>query len=278
MIRIRMRMALALMVTALAATAVAQACVAVAAAPVPGGTGPERGSVALAFPGADAPRLASTVRVVDTFTGSSRGWEPLFVDLPADAGRELYALDFGVCGLPAPLDRTRRGLCLAGDNRSDDLAMFVTKGLGRGDGIKPGTRYRIDFDFDVATDAPADAMGIGGGPGNSVFVKAGAVATAPGIVAVRSGTGVVMARANFDHGRQMSGGRDVVVLGDLAKQSGSEDSSYEIRQYTNAEKSFYATADGEGRLWLVMGTDSGYEGSTRIYLPRISVTLTPVQP
>ena len=38
------------------------------------------------------------------------------------------------------------------------------------------------------------------------------------------------------------------------------------------------TADGEGRLWLIVGTDSGFEGLSAFYYARIACTLTPVEP
>ena len=37
------------------------------------------------------------------------------------------------------------------------------------------------------------------------------------------------------------------------------------------------TADGEGRLWLIVGTDSGFEGLSALYYARIACTLTPAE-
>ena len=37
-------------------------------------------------------------------------------------------------------------------------------------------------------------------------------------------------------------------------------------------------ADETGRAWLIVGTDSGFEGLTRLYYDRISFTLAPVEP
>ena len=33
-----------------------------------------------------------------------------------------------------------------------------------------------------------------------------------------------------------------------------------------------------GRLWLIVGTDSGFEGLSAFYYARIACTLTPVEP
>jgi hypothetical protein len=33
-------------------------------------------------------------------------------------------------------------------------------------------------------------------------------------------------------------------------------------------------ADAQGRLWLFLGTDSGFEGQTRIYLQQVTVQVS----
>jgi hypothetical protein len=37
---------------------------------------------------------------------------------------------------------------------------------------------------------------------------------------------------------------------------------------------FDVRADTQGRLWLFLGTDSGFEGKTRIYLQHVTVQLS----
>ena len=37
-------------------------------------------------------------------------------------------------------------------------------------------------------------------------------------------------------------------------------------------------ADNTGSAWLIVGTDSGFEGLTSLYYHRITYTLTPVDP
>jgi hypothetical protein len=48
-----------------------------------------------------------------------------------------------------------------------------------------------------------------------------------------------------------------------------KDGFYEV----SVGKPIHATADPDGRLWLMVGTDSGYEGLTRLYYTGIRVTL-----
>lgn len=43
------------------------------------------------------------------------------------------------------------------------------------------------------------------------------------------------------------------------------------------EHEYTVTASPDGELWLLVGTDSGFEGLTGIYYQRIAVTLNPVK-
>ncbi|MFI8105869.1 hypothetical protein [Streptomyces sp. NPDC086023] len=214
---------------------------------------------------------AEPVLIDDAFTDSEQGWKQFIADVPADSPLDDFELHYGLDQIPAPLDAMGRALHLTGHNRSDDLAMFATKELGPQHGIKPNTSYRIDYEFDIATNAYS-GIGIGGDPGGAVYVKAGAVSTQPATVREAG-----LLRANFDHGDQSEDGRDAVVLGNLIKPSGLEDDTYELKHFNNADKPLSATSDAKGRLWLVVGTDSGYEGITHVYFPRIGAVLTPLQ-
>ena len=48
-------------------------------------------------------------------------------------------------------------------------------------GLLPGSRYGVTVSVEIATDTPAGCVGVGGAPGESVRIKAGATAveTAP---------------------------------------------------------------------------------------------------
>ena len=46
-----------------------------------------------------------------------------------------------------------------------------------------------------------------------------------------------------------------------------------LKTVDSAGKPIRATADAAGRLWLLVGTDSGFEGTTRLYYKTIRVTL-----
>ena len=103
-----------------------------------------------------------------TFDEDEQGWIVDFADLPVDYEAEIYELDSGWSELPSGLEGY--GIYMHGHNRSDDLFMFLKK---RVEGLKPNTAYQVVFTIDLASNTPEGLMGIGGSPGESVFVKEG---------------------------------------------------------------------------------------------------------
>jgi hypothetical protein len=198
------------------------------------------------------------------FTNDAQGWTGAFADYPM--GMEtFYELAFGQAALPAEVG-LGGGLRLAGNNHSDDLFMFVSHPV---DGLRPAAVYDVAMEVVIATNAPADCGGIGGAPGTSVFVKAGAVGRP--VSAAPDATGFMV--INVDKGNESQGGTEMKVLGDISNTNHCPNQAYQLKtlQLTGVS----ATTSAGGSLWLVVGTDSGFEGITVLYYDRISVTLTP---
>src|SRR6476660_3103153 len=55
-----------------------------------------------------------------------QGWTAGFSDYPVGKETE-WALSSSLAPLPAPLDASRKGILLSGQNHSDDLFMYVTR-------------------------------------------------------------------------------------------------------------------------------------------------------
>ncbi len=104
-------------------------------------------------------------------------------------------------------------------------------------------------------------------------MKAGLLAELPAH-RIDSGT---MVRTAFDKGDQSQAGATSTVLGNLAKPSGScaDPPFYAEKTLTANAAGVIATSDANGRLWLYVGTDSGYEGNTALYYLHGMATLTP---
>jgi len=195
------------------------------------------------------------------FSDEDHGWQAGFADYsPATGGMDL---DSG--HRPRPDDSSRRALYITGNNRSDDLFMFHKKGVK----LVAGQWYRIQMSVSFLSNVPPGLVGIGGAPAEGVTVKAGASSVEP-VVALEGGH----YRMNIDHGQQSNGGSDMQAIGHIGN-SGSY--NFELVQRNNdGLPAFYARADEEGWLWLIVGTDSGFEGMTELYYTAFEFVLTPV--
>ena len=71
--------------------------------------------------------------------------------------------------------------------------------------------------------------------------------------------------------------RDMVVLGNVATGE-LVNREYRIKTLDNVDLPLSVATDGEGRVWLIVGTDSGFEGLSAFYYSRISYTLSIVEP
>lgn len=210
------------------------------------------------------------------FTSNAEGWTAGFADLPKLLTKEdssIYELSFKWSAtLPAEVGGNRAGaLFIAGHNRSDDLFMFFKRKIT---GLLPNTNYQVDFDVDLASEAPTGAVGIGGAPGESVYFKAGVSDKEPLAVLDPQDNHY---RMNIDKGQQSESGREMKVLGDIANgkpANGLGSAPFTIiKRKTSAPIS--VKTDAQGACWIVLGTDSGFEGLTRLYYDRVGVVFTP---
>jgi hypothetical protein len=202
------------------------------------------------------------------FADGAHGWTAGFADYPAGQEEE-HGLEAGLAPLPAPLDGGRTAFHIEGVNRSDDLFMYLTREV---EGLRVGGRYRVAYEIQFATDAPRGCIGVGGSPGESVFVKAGAAPIQPLVSVDAAGH----ARLNVDHGAQSQEGAHARMIGDVSSQN--EDCGNPIYQLKtlSTTQPLEVTAASDGALWLIVGTDSGFESRTSLYYTQIQVTLTPV--
>ncbi len=152
---------------------------------------------------------------------------------------------------------------LSGTNMSDDLFMFLKKKVS---GLKANATYNITFTVEFASNIPDGLAGIGGSPGESVYIKAGATKTEPETVEDE----MSYYRMNIDKGNQSQGGEDMVVLGDFSNDTDQE--VYTLKTVANDDP-MTVTANSNGELWIIVGTDSGFEGSTTIFYNLIGVEL-----
>jgi hypothetical protein len=214
--------------------------------------------------------LFAAIDIRFDFRRGEEGWTAGFADY-AVGQEDSLALDSGVRPLPAELGIDGTGFYLQGNNVSDDLFMFLTRRLANEDGLRAGAAYDLTYELRFASNAPSDCSGIGGAPGESVILKAGGAPVAPRAVEM---DGEI--RMNVDKGNQTESGPAASAAGNIANGIPCEDGEVPYVSLTRRHiHSSPVGAGGDGSLWLLVGTDSGFEGLTGIYYERIAVQLVP---
>ena len=213
------------------------------------------------------PRIPSIDITFDFNTGAN-GWEAGFADYsPATTDMDLQS---GIQPVPAEAG-SGSGFMLHGKNRSDDLFMFLKRQLTVADGIEPNREYLADFMIRMISDAPAGCGGAGGAPGESVYLKAGATPDEPRVALVDDHY-----RMTVDIGSQSQGGKAASVAGNIANDLpclSFPRYAPIFRAHRHTER---VRANADGTLWLLVGTDSGFEGSTTLFYQQIAVSLIPL--
>ncbi len=195
-----------------------------------------------------------------------------FADYPISVLPEEREMKFGYEPLPASLNVDANGLMLQGDNHSDDLFMYVKHPYN---GLLPNTTYQVQFHVNLASNAPTGLAGVGGAPGDSVYVKVGISLTEPNAIVGDNDHW----RVNIDKGNQARSGEDVIIIGTIGVELPGVGGGpiYKMKSLDNLEEPLLITTDNKGHVWFLIGTDIGFEALTRIYLADIAVEFTPVQ-
>lgn len=196
------------------------------------------------------------------FKDSASGWTGDFADYPVDTtGYHLHA---GLDTLPYNIntDSTKKAIRLSGFNSSDDLFMFVKRKVS---GLRKNTTYQLLFNVRLASNAKTNATGVGGAPGESVYLKVGGSTDEP---VVENIGGYYM--LNIDKGAQGSGGENMIVIGNIGVTDNTTTYTI-ITRFNNATTNLQVTTNDAGELWLIVGTDSGFEGETTLYYTQVDV-------
>jgi len=216
------------------------------------------------------------VRASFDFREGALGWEAGFADYSPSNGD--LRLEVGLRPLPPELAVDGTGFYIQGVNRSDDLFMFLKRRLGPEEGVRPNQTYRVVFNLTFASNAPSDCIGVGGAPGESVYLKAGASPIEPISVLDEEENHY---RMNVDKGNQGIGGPAASVIGNIANGIPCDEvADLEHALYVSLTRRHVhplaITASADGALWLLVGTDSGFESLTALYYQRVEVLLIPI--
>jgi hypothetical protein len=85
------------------------------------------------------------VVIDDDFSISAQGWTGDFADYPSIGDISSWELSVSHVNMPSPLVSTKKGIRLSGNNRSDDLFMFLKKKVT---GLAPNQTYNVRFEVE----------------------------------------------------------------------------------------------------------------------------------
>lgn len=193
------------------------------------------------------------------------GWAAGVADVPADRVADVNVKGaFGT--LPAPW-AAFTGIEQGGTSINGNLFVFHKKWISSP--WPPGRTFSVRLDMTFLSNL---ANGCTGGPGSSVFLKAGISGDEP--LATADAQGVL--RFSLDKGTASSGGR-FVQFGNITNgiPGCPAEASWTFRQAEATSQPETLTIDANGGFWIFIGTQSTFSGSHRIYLLGIRLSLTP---
>lgn len=172
--------------------------------------------------------------------------------------------------LPAEISSPLTALKITGNNHSDDLFMYAYKKIS---GLKPDTRYHVSFSLEFASNAPTGSAGSGGSPGDSVYVKIGAVCKKPERYVDDQG----YFRMVLDKGNQAEDGKDMILIGDVGVETANHVYRLKTLPYLPNEQireklaDYSVVSNKRGEVWVVLGTDSGFESTSTIFYTNLVI-------
>lgn len=199
--------------------------------------------------------------IVSDFESTNDDWTGEYVEYDK-VQEDIMEFKLQRAALPATLDTTKKAMKIEGHNRSDDMFMYLKKKVA---GLEPNRTYSVTLEVQFATNYPANSVGIGGSPGSSVYMKAGASPSEP--TKKLEGTYYTV---SIDKGQQATGGKEMPLIGDVS--NGVDDFVYKLVK-RSTETPVQVKANAQGEIWLCVGTDSGFEGKTILYYDKITAVI-----
>jgi hypothetical protein len=220
-------------------------------------------------PGEGSNTLDREVILEWDFREGAQGWAGGFADYYALQDPEV---DSGMRVIPDTTPQ-RRGFLLTGQNDSDDLFMYLTRRISGNEGLVANTSYHVTIEISFYSNRVAGVRGQGGPPAEGVYVKLGGSTTTPTLVFDARSTNY---RLNIDIGNQSNSGTDATVSGTIENGDVAEnDGRHFLPVVRSMPTPLAVTSDPSGRISLLAGFDSGFQGRTTVFVSAISARLTP---
>lgn len=211
------------------------------------------------------------------FNEGELGWSADLSDYPASQTDDFDFLA-EIRDVPAGIGLNGTAYYVQSTNRSDDLFTYLARKLDTTDGIEPNREYRMTYTIVFASNAPTGCFGVGGAPGEAVYLKAGGAGTEP---MTELNDDEDYFGLSVDKGNQSQSGPAGSVVDTIQNGLACEtipdldNAPYVLLTRVHTHETT-VTASPDGDLWLLVGTDSAFEGVTELYYRSISVRLRPL--
>ena len=196
------------------------------------------------------------------FEGGSQDWEGGISDFPVDyQGSANFSFDNSK--VPNSIIAESSGLKISADNPHGDLFYFFKRRI---DGLQPGTSYKLDFEFLMYTQVLLDSNAFSS---NEIYLKIGAADHAPVLEQITRSDSIEYMALNVDKGKSNSdSGQDLINIGSIKEFTGKMPETISGNSFDNE---IIVTADDNGRIWLVIGVDSGLKGQLTFGMDALTV-------
>jgi hypothetical protein len=193
------------------------------------------------------------------FTRGSAGWSADFTDYPVNEdplADSIYQWKAEV--IPgAEATSGQHAYMISCNNVSGDVFMFLKKKI---EGLRPNTNYNVVYEIQLSSNAVA---------GQGIILKGGASELEPKKV-IENGYYVL----NIDKGTDTTSGENAISFGDIGASNPVTDYNSTTKGNSNSYAPFITRTNSKGELWLVLGTDSLFEGTTTVYFTRIDLVFS----
>jgi len=206
----------------------------------------------------------------DDFSEENIQWESVNADYYYFQ-KDFMAFKFERTSLPEPLNTEKPALMLSSFNASDDVFMGAKRKIN---GLNKNQSYHITYEITFASNEPEGRVGTGGAPAESVWIKAGATGFEPLSESSEEGIFNDFMVLNIDKGNQSVEGENMEIVGNFS--NGTRD-VYDYRLINHKSKrGTTVTSNDKGEIWLIFGTESGFESTTTIYYKEVKVFYRPI--
>jgi hypothetical protein len=196
------------------------------------------------------------------FNESENGWKHGFSQYLTVGDSAEAELKYAYADKPPSLPEGK-GLMLSGKSSTPELFMFIKKQITD---LRPETDYTITVNVEVASSAASQSNNL---VSPSVFLKVGAVSFEP--QTFKSADKIVI---NVDKGPDDQDGSEMLNVGNII---GGNSIDYNLTSKSSSSKNpmpILARTDSNGSLWIIVGTDSNFQGTTIVYYSKVNVVLT----